>query len=71
LLSDIYAAVNNVRNSSAWGKLKTRSLTAERRAVYLEQHRAIVAALRNRDPDLTRELIRAHLLSVKNSFGGF
>jgi DNA-binding FadR family transcriptional regulator len=71
LLSDIYAAVNNVRNSSAWGKLKTRSLTAERRALYLEQHRAIVAALRNRDPDLTRELIRAHLLSVKKSFGGY
>jgi DNA-binding FadR family transcriptional regulator len=40
-------------------------------SVLFPQHRAIVAALRNRDPDLTRELIRAHLLSVKKSFGGF
>lgn len=68
LLSEIYAAINNVRNSSAWGKLKARSLTAERRALYVDQHRAIVTALRARDPDLARDLIRTHLLSVKASF---
>jgi DNA-binding FadR family transcriptional regulator len=71
LLSDIYAALNKVRSSAAWGKLKARSLTAERRALYLDQHRGIVAALRNRDPDLVRDLIRTHLLSVKASFRGF
>jgi DNA-binding FadR family transcriptional regulator len=71
LLSDIYAALNKVRNSAAWGKLKARSLTAERRALYLDQHRGIVAALRNRDPDLARDMIRTHLLSVKASFRGF
>ena len=70
LLSDIYAAINNVRNSAAWGKLKSRSLTAERRTQYLEEHRRIVEALQSRDPDLARDLIRAHLSSVKASFRG-
>lgn len=71
LLSDIYAAINNVRTSTVWGKLKARSLNEERRALYLSQHRAIVEALRNRDPDLARALIRDHLLSVKSSFRAY
>jgi DNA-binding FadR family transcriptional regulator len=71
LLSDIYAAINNVRSSITWGRLKARSLTEERRALYLDQHRAIVDALRIRDPDLARDLLREHLLSVKASFRGF
>lgn len=70
LLSDIYEAINNVRNSAAWGKLKSRSLTSERRTLYLEEHRRIVEALKSRDPDLARDLIRTHLLSVKASFRG-
>jgi len=71
LLSHIYAAINSVRQSDAWGKLKSRSLTSERRSIYTKQHREIVRALRNRDSDLARDTLRAHLLSVKNSFGGF
>lgn len=70
LLSDLYRAINGVRQSAAWGKLKARSLTAERHALYQQQHSAIVAALKNRDPDLARDEIRAHILAVKASFGG-
>jgi DNA-binding FadR family transcriptional regulator len=70
LLFDIYDAINNVRKSAAWGQLKSRSLTPERRILYLAQHRSIVAALGNRDPDSVRNEIRTHLLSVKASFGG-
>lgn len=71
LLSHIYAAINDVRRADAWGTLKSRSLTAERRALYSKQHRDIVHALRARDPDVARDRLRAHLLSVKSSFGGF
>lgn len=67
LLADIYDVVNGVRRTAEWGKLKERSLTAERRATYQEQHRRIVAALRARDPDLTRDQIRDHLLAVRAS----
>lgn len=71
LLSHIYSAINEVRQADAWGALKSRSLTSERRGLYLKQHRAIVNALRTRDPDLARDFLRTHLLSVKSSFGGF
>jgi DNA-binding FadR family transcriptional regulator len=70
LLSDIYDAINGVRQSAEWGRLKARSLTNERRSLYQEQHRLIMKALRNRDPDLARHEIRSHLLSVRASFGG-
>ncbi len=70
LLADIYDAINSVRRTSQWGKLKERSLTAERRAIYQDQHRRIVAALRQRDGDRARAEIRDHLLSVRESLGG-
>lgn len=70
LLVDIYDAINNARQLAAWGALKVRSLTPDRRALYQRQHGGIVAALRDRDPDLARDAIRGHLLAVKASFGG-
>ena len=70
LLADIYDAINSVRLTTQWGKLKERSLTAERRAKYQEQHRRIVSALRQRDGEQARAEIRDHLLSVRESLGG-
>ncbi len=64
LLTDIYDAINGVRHSAEWGKLKERSLTSERRALYIEQHRTIVAALSERDPERARQEIRRHLVAV-------
>jgi len=66
LLSDLYEAIDGVRRSPEWGKLKERSLTAERRTTYLRQHRAIVDALRERDAERARNETRAHLVAVKN-----
>ena len=70
LLTDIYDAINGVRRTAQWGKLKERSLTAERRAIYQAQHRRIVGALRERDAERARAEIRDHLLSVRESLGG-
>lgn len=64
LIADIYAAINGVRRQAKWSKLKERTLTPERRALYQEQHRRIVAALRERDPDEARRTMREHLTAV-------
>jgi DNA-binding FadR family transcriptional regulator len=64
LIADIYAAINSVRRQSEWSKLKERTVTPERRALYQEQHRRIVAALRDRDPEAARRALREHLDTV-------
>lgn len=69
LLSDIYDAINSVRHSAEWGKLKERSLTSERRTLYIKQHRIIVGALNERDPERARQEIRRHLVAVKEGLG--
>jgi DNA-binding FadR family transcriptional regulator len=69
LLCDIYDAINGVRSSTEWGKLKERSLTTERRAAYIRHHRAIVDALNERDGERARKEIRHHLIAVKEGLG--
>lgn len=70
LLTDIYDAINSVRQTAQWGTLKKRSLTPERRTIYQEQHCRIVAALHQRDGERAGAEIRDHLLSVRESLGG-
>ena len=54
-----------VRLNAEWGKLKARGMTEERKVALQEQHRAIVAALRQRDRDEARTLLRTHILYVR------
>ncbi|SDM17391.1 transcriptional regulator, GntR family [Franzmannia pantelleriensis] len=66
----ILELTNVVREEGEWGRLKRVSLTPERRKRYEMQHRAIVAALRDRDEDTARALLEEHLREVqKNLFG--
>jgi DNA-binding FadR family transcriptional regulator len=66
----ILELTTQIREEGEWGRLKKNSLTPERRRQYEEQHRAIVNALRDRDEQLSRELIEAHLIQVqRNLFG--
>nr|WP_205600879.1 FCD domain-containing protein [Halomonas socia] len=66
----ILELTNVVREEGEWGRLKRISLTPERRKRYEMQHRAIVAALRDRDEDTARALLEEHLREVqKNLFG--
>jgi DNA-binding FadR family transcriptional regulator len=60
-------AINVVRNEPDWYRLKKRSVTPELRSTYDREHTEIVAALRDRDPDLARELVRKHMLRVRDS----
>jgi len=56
---------NRVREQGEWGRLKRRSLTPERRAEYQAQHRAIVAALRDRDAAAAHEALTGHLRQIQ------
>jgi DNA-binding FadR family transcriptional regulator len=64
LLAALYDVVESARHGQVWGDLKRRSATSQRRALYQEDHRAIVAALRARDADGAVAAMRAHLARV-------
>lgn len=64
LLSALYGVVESARHGQVWGDLKRRSASRDRRAVYQQDHRAIVAALRARDADAAVEAMRTHLARV-------
>ncbi|PWC31064.1 FadR/GntR family transcriptional regulator [Azospirillum sp. TSO35-2] len=65
LLTDIYDAINDVRNQAEWARLKARSVTPQRRAVYQEQHHRVVAALKDRDGAKARAELHQHLTLVR------
>jgi len=64
LLAELYGIIESARHGQIWGDLKRRSASAERRAAYQRDHRAIVAALRARDADASTEAMRLHLSVV-------
>jgi DNA-binding FadR family transcriptional regulator len=71
LLVELYRAITRARDQADWGELKRRSLSAERRAVYREQHRRIVSALRARDGARAEAELVAHLRVVRDNLLGF
>jgi GntR family transcriptional regulator, uxu operon transcriptional repressor len=64
LLAALYGVIEAARHGQVWGDLKRRSASRQRRAVYQQDHRAIVAALRARDTDAAVEAMRVHLARV-------
>ncbi|UEM07418.1 FCD domain-containing protein (plasmid) [Skermanella rosea] len=70
LLIDLYRTMNETRNQPEWLRLKRRSLTPERRGIYQDQHRRIVAALTDRDARAARSELLDHLLMVRSNLLG-
>ena len=66
----IYELMNQVREQGEWGRLKRLSLTPERRKDYETQHRAIVAALRDRDADEAGKGLAGHLRQIQQDLFG-
>jgi DNA-binding FadR family transcriptional regulator len=64
LLAALYSLVEAARHGQVWGDLKRRSASSQRRAIYQEDHRAIVTALRARDAGAAVESMRVHLARV-------
>jgi DNA-binding FadR family transcriptional regulator len=65
LIVEIFATITRARDHAAWGAMKRRSLTPERRARYEIEHRAIVAALWARDPLQAEARLAEHLQGVR------
>jgi len=70
-IAAMFRLVNEVRAQAEWGVLKRRSASAERRAEYEHEHRALVAALKDRDAPRARALCTAHLLHVRTNMLGY
>jgi DNA-binding FadR family transcriptional regulator len=56
---------------AAWGKLKDRIVTPERRLEYQREHRDIVEALKARDAERARHCILTHLQHARRNLFGF
>jgi DNA-binding FadR family transcriptional regulator len=69
-ITGVFRLMNEVRAQGEWGLLKRRSATPERRLQYQQQHRALVAALKDRDAERARAACRAHLLQVRANMLG-
>jgi DNA-binding FadR family transcriptional regulator len=67
----VFRLMNEVRSRAEWGVLKRRSATPERRLDYQQEHRALVAALRERDAARARALCLAHLAHVRTNMLGY
>ncbi|MFY9511435.1 MAG: FCD domain-containing protein [Rubrivivax sp.] len=70
-IAGVFRLMNEVRSQSEWGVLKRRSATPERRLEYQQEHRALVAALKQRDAEQARALCLAHLVHVRTNMLGF
>jgi DNA-binding FadR family transcriptional regulator len=70
-ISGVFRMMNEVRSQSEWGVLKRRSATPERRLEYQQEHRALVAALKDRDAERARALCLAHLVHVRTNMLGY
>ena len=70
-ITRVFRLMNEVRATAEWGVLKRRSATPARRLEYQQQHRELVAALKQRDAERARALCLAHLLHVRTNMLGF
>jgi DNA-binding FadR family transcriptional regulator len=66
-VASVFALISKVRDDGEWGLLKQRSALPERRAAYQREHWAILAALRQRDAELARGALVAHLVHVRRN----
>ena len=63
----LFKLMNQARAQGEWGMLKKRSLTPERRLTYQSEHRALLQAIKARDPVLAKALSTEHLVHVRRN----
>lgn len=68
---DVFACVNLMMRETRWKALKKISVVKEGRIERFEkEHKAIFEAIRNRDPDVAKRIMRIHIKSIgKDLFG--
>jgi DNA-binding FadR family transcriptional regulator len=70
LLREIHNLLRLLRDQAPWFDMKRRSFSEERRQRYCAEHGAVMAALRQRDPDGARTAMQAHLKTVETNVLG-
>ncbi len=71
LVIRFFDMIHTLRQQAEWGKLKQRSLTPERRQATRREHQDLVKAILDRDPDLARKTLAAHLRNVRANLLGY
>lgn len=67
----VFAGIQKMRRTEAWGKLHRHGMTMKRVEIYQRQHAAIVEALVERDATGVERATRAHLLTVRRNLLGY
>lgn len=67
MLIGLYEMVHAARSDRLWGRLKRASLTPARRDHYTESHKAIAAAILDRDPATAEREMADHLQAVRDN----
>ncbi len=70
LLVGVLETVSAIRAQRQWGETRSRTLNPDRQADYVCQHRAIVAAISDRDPPCAAAAMREHLAAVHRAMVG-
>jgi DNA-binding FadR family transcriptional regulator len=65
IFAAIFIMTATIRDQAAWSRLKRQSTDLPRWEIYQAEHRGIAEALRARDADAVRGLLRDHLLKVR------
>lgn len=67
----LFKLMNQARAQGEWGMLKKRSLTPDRRLAYQAEHRALLNAIKARDPVQAKALAAEHLVHVRRNLLGY
>lgn len=67
LLAWFMARVHDVRSHAQWGRMRTLTLKPEMIALYNDQHRAVLDAIRARDAEGSAAAMKAHLATARRS----
>jgi len=70
LLVGVLETLNVIRGRREWSLRRASTLTEAWRALYADQHRALVDAVAGRDPQAAAEAMRRHLKSVQRAMSG-
>lgn len=71
LLQHFYEVITAAREQTEWGQLRKKTLTSDIRLLYIEQHKEIIKAIKNRDPEKAAQAMRLHLTAVRNNIMGY
>lgn len=71
LLQHFYTVITEARKQTEWGQLRKKTLTSDVRLLYIAQHKDIVEAIKNRDPEKAAQTMRLHLKAVRKNIMSF